>query len=531
MRTSTGSHTLFSVFTRTVPDVPTNSQIILIYPPVSKPSEPPPGIAYIKQALQQNNVTCGLIDANIEGLYHILHTQYTAESSRERSAVRNVDCNINALKVWATFENSSRYKRSVKELDRYLAMAGRNFNCHLRLKNLSYSTLTPVKIADLYYSFQHPEINPFYDYFERLTDRLTAEAPDVIGISLMFLSQALSAFALIGCLRRREIKSGIILGGGLITSWMRKPDWRPFFQDMVDSCLPNRGEQALLRYFGKNTEGHFGPPDYSDFNTDLYFSPGSIFPYSTSRGCYWNKCRFCPEAAENKTFDPVPRNSFIEDIRFINNHVQPKVIHFLDNAIPPFHLNQLIEHPPEAIWYGYVRFEPVLESLDYCQALYNSGCRMLQLGLESGDQHVLDDMHKGTKLALVSRILRNLKESGIYTYVYVLFGTPYESEGSARRTQKFIKKMCGVIDWINPSIFNLPILSQETEQHDTNLFYPGELSLYIHFHHPKGWQRRQVRRFVQGEFLQDPLIKPIYQRTPPSFTSNHAVFFAAASKR
>jgi len=48
---------------------------------------------------------------------------------------------------------------------------------------------------------------------------------------------------------------------------------------------------------------------------------------------------------------------------------------------------------------------------------------MLKLGLESGDQGVLDQMKKGFCLEEASRVIKNLREAGISTYVYLLFGT------------------------------------------------------------------------------------------------------------
>ena len=40
--------------------------IVLIYPPVAKPGEPPAGIARLAGALRQNDIQCKVIDANIE---------------------------------------------------------------------------------------------------------------------------------------------------------------------------------------------------------------------------------------------------------------------------------------------------------------------------------------------------------------------------------------------------------------------------------------------------------------------------------
>ena len=52
---------------------------------------------------------------------------------------------------------------------------------------------------------------------------------------------------------------------------------------------------------------------------------------------------------------------------------------------------------------------------------------MLKLGVESGDQAVLDRMQKGIDLQTASLALKTLKRAGIASYVYLLFGTPGET--------------------------------------------------------------------------------------------------------
>ena len=68
---------------------------------------------------------------------------------------------------------------------------------------------------------------------------------------------------------------------------------------------------------------------------------------------------------------------------------------------------------------------------------------MLQLGLESGDQALLDSLGKGTKIEEISVILRNLAAAKIRTYVYALFGTPAEDLSAALRTRDFIAERAG----------------------------------------------------------------------------------------
>jgi radical SAM superfamily enzyme YgiQ (UPF0313 family) len=182
--------------------------------------------------------------------------------------------------------------------------------------------------------------------------------------------------------------------------------------------------------------------------------------------------------------------------------------------------------PPRAPWYGFVRITEHLTDLDFCIALKRSGCVMLKLGVESGDQNVLDAMHKGNDVSITSRALKSLSRAGIAVYVYLLFGTPSESEKEARTTLDFVAEHSTCISFMNLAIFNLPLLSPDSKGLQRSRFYEGDLSLYTDFIHPKGWSRIKVRRFLDSEFKRHPAIKPILQRQPPLFTSNHAPLFS-----
>jgi len=206
--------------------------------------------------------------------------------------------------------------------------------------------------------------------------------------------------------------------------------------------------------------------------------------------------------------------------------VKPALIHFTDNAVSPAVLKCLAENPPGAPWYGFARVTEHLTDPAFCMALKRSGCVMLKLGVESGDQSVLDSMHKGNDVAITSRTLKSLSQAGIAVYVYLLFGTPQESEKEARATLDFVVEHSDYINFLNLAIFNLPLLSPDSKGLQRSSFYEGDLSLYTDFVHPKGWNRTKVRRFLDSEFKKHPAIKPILQRQPPLFTSNHAPLFS-----
>jgi radical SAM superfamily enzyme YgiQ (UPF0313 family) len=412
-------------------------------------------------------------------------------------------------------------------------MKARSSSVRLSLANYEHETLSPVRSGDLIRAAENPEHNPFYPHFKkRLTELLENESSSLIGFSLNYLSQALCAFAMIGFLKREWPEIKLILGGGLVTSWLRKAHWKNPFTGLVDHFVAGPGESYLFSLAGIRTDGNIhNRPNYDSFSFNDYFAPGPIFPYSASRGCYWNKCSFCPERTEENPYLPIPDEEVVADLdRLIDKH-KPVLIHLLDNAISPSLLKAICEHPPGVPWYGFARITRHLTDPDFCRDLKRSGCVMLKLGLESGDQTVLDDLQKGIDLGKASSALKNLRKAGISTYVYLLFGTPSEGSAEAKRTLEFIVKHHDDIGFLNLAIFNMPIYGPEAQQLKTETFYEGDLSLYTGFIHPKGWSRPLIRQFLDKEFKRHPAIAPILRRDPPVFTSNHAPFFVRDGER
>ncbi len=500
--------------------------MLLIYPPLAKAGEPPAGIARLAGALRGRQLPCTLLDANLEGQLYLLAQPTTAPDTWSRRASRNLPANLAALRFPATYASPGRYQRAVADLNRLLGMAGRNNDLTLTLANYQDARLSPLRSGDLLQAAAHPENNVFYPYFAaRLPPLLAAEEPAMIGFSLNYLGQALPTFAMVGFLRRHYPQLPLVLGGGLVTSWLHSPNWRNPFTGLIDHLVAGPGEAALLALLKTPDNPAPQPPDFQGLPLTDYLSPGLVLPYAASLGCYWKQCSFCPETAEGNPYLPLPVAGVLAELQQLIAQNQPLLLHLLDNAVSPALLRGLSEQPPGAAWYGFARVSSLLTDPDFCLALRRSGCTMLKLGLESGDQGVLNAMHKGIELALVSQALAALKKAGIATYVYLLFGTPAESLAAAHRTLDFVVRHREEIGYLNLAIFNMPLGSPEAAELASGDFSESDLSLYTEFRHPYGWNRLQVRRFLDQDFKRHPTVAAILRRDPPIFTSNHAPFF------
>jgi hypothetical protein len=505
--------------------------LLLIHPPVVKPSEPPAGLAKLAGALSGNGIPHRMLDANIEGILSLLANAPGGTDKWTQRASRNRARNLASIRDRSLYDNFAKYRRVVEEVCHLLNVSAAPYDIKMSIADYHDRKGSPVNSTDLIHAAEHPEENPFHRYFEeRLGGLLQGGDHSMVGLSLNYLSQALSAFAMMGFIKKHFPSLKIVLGGGLVTSWMKSPAWQNPFNGLVDHCVAGPGEMPLLSLLGKKPQGDVHcQPDLRGFSVNDYMAPGFILPYATSTGCYWGRCSFCPERAEGNRYIQVSPRKVTPELGCIVSDTKPALIHLVDNAISPAILKALAEDRPGVPWYGFARVTDELADPDLCSALKHSGCVMLKLGVESGDQGVLDAMQKGIDISQASKALKTLAGAGIATYVYLLFGTPYETERKARTTLNFIAEHSKYIDFMNVAVFNLPVNSPEAAGLELKSFYEGDLSLYTDFVHPKGWDRRTVRAFLDKEFKKDPAIRQIIQRQPPFFTSNHAAFFELTS--
>lgn len=501
--------------------------MLLIFPPVAKPCEPPAGVALLSSALKEQGVECQVIDANVGGMMHLIQSASRPVDSWARRALKNRESILSDLKDPGVYQNQDRYHQRVYDLNKLLAISVDSFRFKITLSDYTDRELSPVDSRDLLKSARTFQENPFFGFFEdHLTPALQAASSNFVGISLCYLNQALTAFALAGWIKHRFKNKRIIMGGGLISSWMSRSDFNHPFDGLIDKLIRGEGEQPLLMFLERDTKGkRHWVPDYDFVRENQYLAPGTVLPFRASIGCYWSKCRFCPEKAETRLYNSQSAGRVIQDIRQIEKKYQPDYIHFIDNAVTPAVLKVVSKELFSFKWYGFVRFEKILTDIDFCRALKQSGCRMLKLGLESGDQHVLDRMNKGTDLETVSTVLKNLHAVGILTFVYLLFGTRFEDRASADKTLEYVKAHQEYINYLNLAVFNLPRFSEDALGLETREFYQGDLSLYLNFDHPSGWNRREVKQFLDKRFKKEVVSKSDIRKTPAFFSSNHAAFF------
>jgi hypothetical protein len=533
------------------------SEIVLVQPPALKPAEPPLALAVLLAHLTAQGVSAMAIDANLDAYLYLLdggrlakRAGKQADTSLQR-ALKHRDESL-ALVRSAAGKNFGRYSTAVRYLNRLLGVWGDpDGGERLTLGDYQYPQASPFAPEDLERVARGEIRTLFAEYFHgELVPRIVAANPKVIAISINYIHQAIPAFELAGLLRRLLPGVVLVAGGGLITSWqdpLRQLDLRlpPF-----DHVVFGPGETTLTALAKGEAPGAYAlkdagsivfVPDFSFARLGEYISPQPVLPLTASRGCYWRKCLFCPEASAPihpyRTFPPAELPVLMRNMadEYGISHIQ-----LTDNAVPVKMLKALAESGGELAdlnWFGFVRFEAVFEDADFVRRLARNGCRMLQVGLESGSQQVLDRLGKGVRLESAAQILKNLAAAGIASYVYILLGTPGETEADAEMTLAFLEAHASEIGFLNIAIMNLPRASgllDNPGQYGIAASEPiaaaNPLGLYQKFQPENDWDRAAARRFLERRLLGSPAIRAIVRRNPPFFTSNHAIFFVESMR-
>lgn len=514
------------------------AEIILVYPPVARPSEPPLGLATVAGVLKRAGVVYQVLDLNAEAFHILLSHDFPSPRPTDRFSKRSiarVQEYADELRSPDILNEPRRYASAISHILRalWLRTAGSG-GPRFTLTDFRHPKFSPLSTQDLLCMASERSMGPVGKRLEhRLIQCLLSSKARCLGISIQYLSQALPAMALAGAVKEAAPQVKIVVGGALVTSWAklgRLPRLKPW----IDLIVPGDDLSPLGVILGMETQSLHGDahlPEFQGFPWEYYLSPQRVVPMFTSRGCYWGRCSFCPEADGGKNFRSMPPELIPATMGQIARETQAQWIHITDNGIPPKSLVSLAKSGTGVKWFGFARFESILSREEMARDLYRSGCRMLQLGLESGSASILEMLGKGTNLEAVSSILANLHRANIATYVYVLFGVPGETHEDARRTLNFIVDNAPWIDYLHCSILNLPRqgkLKVALELADLGTKEAQDLSLYVGFRSRKGMDRKAARLFLQKEFSKDPVISEILRRDPPAFTSAHAALFHAA---
>ena len=202
-----------------------------------------------------------------------------------------------------------------------------------------------------------------------------------------------------------------------------------------------------------------------------YFYSANLWPeitIVTGRGCPFN-CKFC-NWVQNLNPGPYRKRSVenvLEEFKYIKkNFPDVKEVFLEDDTFTAEHkrveefCKAKIKAGIKILWSCNARADVPLETL---KIMKKAGCRLLCVGFESGSQHVLNDVRKGTTLGKIEKFMQDTKKAGVMVHGCFMVGNPMDTDESIRETINLAKR-----------------LSPDTAQFFPIMVYPGTAS-YEHF--------------------------------------------------
>jgi len=168
------------------------------------------------------------------------------------------------------------------------------------------------------------------------------------------------------------------------------------------------------------------------------------YPYATSltsRGCP-AKCTFCQSPAFlGAGMRAWPAEKLVEEAEMLLG-LGYRTIYYRDETFTwdPRRMRRYAELIKERRlrydWIGNARANTA--DLPLLERLRESGCTVLKIGVESGDDELLRRMKKGLTVRNTREFFANCHKAGISPHAHIMFGVPGETRETLKRTIDFI---------------------------------------------------------------------------------------------
>ncbi len=474
-------------------------KVILVFPPAADPSLPYASLPYLAASLRGRG--CEEVaqkDLNLETFLHLLTADELRRAAGDAEAAlasgglsegKAVESRKALADAESTIAGIAEAISILRDPVRFyepeaLLYAKRAFNSACRLLSAGFEHFSFGK-----YSYSRHELrsaeevgraaeeegeNPVVRFFrEKGVPGIAAEKPDLVGITIPYFQQLVPGLILSRAIKEQSPETFVCLGGPIV-SWGKEAlmrygvDWAldGFFVGEGDSALAvlveelggarrlDRVPNFVLLEGGKAQDFSAPPrcedldllptPAYEELPLSDYLAPKRVISLSLSKGCYWNRCKFC-----NYSFIKLGPYRFrdpalsVADVAEIVERTGEDVFCFESDVIHPDDLasfaRELISEGVRIKWHGVIRFEESVDE-ELCGLLAEAGCVRLYAGLESACQRLLDLMDKGTTVPVIEEVLKACDKGGIAVEAGVFFGFPTETRAEAKQTVEFFRR-------------------------------------------------------------------------------------------
>lgn len=219
-----------------------------------------------------------------------------------------------------------------------------------------------------------------------------------------------------------------------------------YLEDGVVQHNPNREfttEKDLdsLPFVSKVYKKHLTIEDY--FLNHAFYPMVQIF---TTRGCP-NKCTFCswPETLMGRTYRGRSVKNIVDEFEYIVKELPEVKEIFIEDDSFTINKKRVLEFCKELQERGlHISWScQSRATLDYetMRAMREAGCRLLDVGYESGNDEILQNIKKGTTVQQLREFTQNAKKAKLKILADFVIGFPGEERTTVENTRLFINEI------------------------------------------------------------------------------------------
>lgn len=159
----------------------------------------------------------------------------------------------------------------------------------------------------------------------------------------------------------------------------------------------------------------------------------------TSRGCP-HKCAFCSTGVWQRKYTARSAENVLGEVAEIRDRWGYDAIHFYDDslALDARRLKAICDGMQGIVWRCFVRSDQMTP--ERLQDMARAGCVEVGIGVESGSERILRNIHKGETAAKQAEAIGWAHEAGIRVKAFVIVGLPGEDWYSIDETARFVEK-------------------------------------------------------------------------------------------
>jgi radical SAM superfamily enzyme YgiQ (UPF0313 family) len=160
----------------------------------------------------------------------------------------------------------------------------------------------------------------------------------------------------------------------------------------------------------------------------------------STRGCPYC-CTFCNSIIFSKKFRIRSPENVASEINFLIKTYGINSFKFADDlfTIDPLRIKKIFSLTPSIVYRCFARADTL--TLEMCRVLYDTGCRHIAVGVESGSAIILEKMNKGETKEKIRTGLINARNSGLLIRIFLIAGFPGETDDTIRETMQFLNEI------------------------------------------------------------------------------------------